>query len=252
MGFWKNIFKAKKWKKGNIDYSKLPTHIAIIMDGNGRWAKKRALPRSMGHREGAKILKEITTFCGEIGIKYLTVYAFSTENWKRPKSEVDALMSLLLDYLKNAETHIGGKDVRIQVIGDTSVFDDEIKKEIDRVTKLTSKNNGLILNIALNYGSRAEIVHAAKRMAKEVLEGKLKPDDINEEVLNDRLYTAKIPDPDLLIRPGGEKRLSNFLLWQSAYTELWYTDVLWPDFKKEHIVEAILDYQRRNRRFGGI
>ena len=154
--------------------------------------------------------------------------------------------------MKNAETHIGGKDVRIQVIGDTSVFDDEIKKEIDRVTKLTSKNNGLILNIALNYGSRAEIVHAAKRMAKEVLEGKLKPDDINEEVLNDRLYTAKIPDPDLLIRPGGEKRLSNFLLWQSAYTELWYTDVLWPDFKKEHIVEAILDYQRRNRRFGGI
>ncbi|HOM01229.1 MAG TPA: isoprenyl transferase [Acetivibrio sp.] len=252
MSFLKNIFKIRDRRKSNIDYTKLPAHIAIIMDGNGRWAKKRALPRSVGHREGAKTLKEISTFCGEIGIKYLTVYAFSTENWKRPKSEVDALMSLLLDYLKNAETHIGGKNVRIQVIGDISVFDDNIKKEIDRVTKLTSKNSGLILNIALNYGSRDEIVHAAKRIAKEVAEGKINAGDIDEKVLNDRLYTAAIPDPDLLIRPGGEKRLSNFLLWQSAYTELWYTDVLWPDFKKEHILEAISDYQKRNRRFGGI
>ncbi|WP_265443510.1 isoprenyl transferase [Acetivibrio straminisolvens] len=252
MSFLKNIFKIRNWKKSDIDYNKLPAHIAIIMDGNGRWAKKRALPRSVGHREGAKTLKEITTFCGEIGIKYLTVYAFSTENWKRPKSEVDALMNLLLDYLKNAETHIGGKSVRIQVIGDVSVFDDKIKKEIDRVTKLTSKNTGLILNIALNYGSRAEIVHAAKKIAKEVSEGKLKVDDIDEKVLNDGLYTAMIPDPDLLIRPGGEKRLSNFLLWQSAYTEFWYTDVLWPDFKKEHILDAIFEYQKRNRRFGGI
>lgn len=252
MSFLKNIFKIRNWKKSDIDYNKLPAHIAIIMDGNGRWAKKRALPRSVGHREGAKTLKEITTFCGEIGIKYLTVYAFSTENWKRPKSEVDALMNLLLDYLKNAETHIGGKNVRIQVIGDVSVFDDKIKKEIDRVTKLTSKNTGLILNIALNYGSRAEIVHAAKKIAKEVSEGKLKVDDIDEKVLNDGLYTAMIPDPDLLIRPGGEKRLSNFLLWQSAYTEFWYTDVLWPDFKKEHILDAIFEYQKRNRRFGGI
>ena len=252
MSFLKNIFKIRDRRKSNIDYTKLPAHIAIIMDGNSRWAKKRALPRSVGHREGAKTLKEISTFCGEIGIKYLTVYAFSTENWKRPKSEVDALMSLLLDYLKNAETHIGGKNVRIQVIGDISVFDDNIKKEIDRVTKLTSKNSGLILNIALNYGSRDEIVHAAKRIAKEVAEGKINAGDIDEKVLNDRLYTAAIPDPDLLIRPGGEKRLSNFLLWQSAYTELWYTDVLWPDFKKEHILEAISDYQKRNRRFGGI
>ncbi|GAE87494.1 undecaprenyl pyrophosphate synthetase [Acetivibrio straminisolvens JCM 21531] len=144
------------------------------------------------------------------------------------------------------------KNVRIQVIGDVSVFDDKIKKEIDRVTKLTSKNTGLILNIALNYGSRAEIVHAAKKIAKEVSEGKLKVDDIDEKVLNDGLYTAMIPDPDLLIRPGGEKRLSNFLLWQSAYTEFWYTDVLWPDFKKEHILDAIFEYQKRNRRFGGI
>ncbi len=230
----------------------MPAHIAIIMDGNGRWAKKRALPRSVGHREGAKTLKEISTFCGEIGIKYLTVYAFSTENWKRPKSEVDALMNLLLDYLKNAETHIGGKNVRIQVVGDISVFDDKIKKEIDRVTKLTSQNTGLTLNIALNYGSRDEIVHAVRKIVQEVTLGKLEVDNINEKVLNDRLYTATTPDPDLLIRPGGEKRLSNFLLWQSAYTEFWYTDVLWPDFKKEHILDAIIEYQKRNRRFGGI
>ena len=250
MIFFKNIFK--KSQKTEIDYSNLPQHIAIIMDGNGRWARKRSLPRSVGHREGAKTLKKITTFCGEIGIKYLTVYAFSTENWRRPQSEVDALMSLLLDYLKNAETHIGGKNVRIKTIGDVSVFNSEIKKEINRVTKLTSKNTGLELNIALNYGSRDEIVHAVKEIAKKVVQGKIKAEDISEEMLNDKLYTSDTPDPDLLIRPGGEKRLSNFLLWQSAYTELWYTDTLWPDFKEEHIIGAILDYQNRNRRFGGI
>ncbi|NLP14512.1 MAG: isoprenyl transferase [Clostridium sp.] len=250
MIFFKNIFK--KSQKTEIDYSNLPQHIAIIMDGNGRWARKRSLPRSVGHREGAKTLKKITTFCGEIGIKYLTVYAFSTENWRRPQSEVDALMSLLLDYLKNAETHIGGKNVRIKTIGDVSVFNSEIKKEINRVTKLTSKNTGLELNIALNYGSRDEIVHAVKEIAKKVVQGKIKAEDISEEMLNDKLYTSDTPDPDLLIRPGGEKRLSNFLLWQSAYTEFWYTDTLWPDFKEEHIIGAILDYQNRNRRFGGI
>jgi undecaprenyl diphosphate synthase len=226
MIFFKNIFK--KSQKTEIDYSNLPQHIAIIMDGNGRWARKRSLPRSVGHREGAKTLKKITTFCGEIGIKYLTVYAFSTENWRRPQSEVDALMSLLLDYLKNAETHIGGKNVRIKTIGDVSVFNSEIKKEINRVTKLTSKNTGLELNIALNYGSRDEIVHAVKEIAKKVVQGKIKAEDISEEMLN------------------------NFLLWQSAYTEFWYTDTLWPDFKEEHIIGAILDYQNRNRRFGGI
>ena len=161
-------------------------------------------------------------------------------------------MSLLLDYLKNAETHIGGKNVRIKTIGDVSVFNSEIKKEINRVTKLTSKNTGLELNIALNYGSRDEIVHAVKEIAKKVVQGKIKAEDISEEMLNDKLYTSDTPDPDLLIRPGGEKRLSNFLLWQSAYTEFWYTDTLWPDFKEEHIIGAILDYQNRNRRFGGI
>lgn len=252
MNFFKNIFKKYKKRDSEIDYNNLPVHIAIIMDGNGRWAKRRGLPRSIGHREGSKTLKQITTFCGEIGIKYLTVYAFSTENWKRPKNEVDSLMTLLLDYLKNAETHIGGKDVRIRTIGDTSVFSSEIKKEIDRVTRLTGKNNGLTLNIALNYGSRDEIVHAVREIAKDTAIGKIKADDINEEMLTSRLYTKGVPDPDLLIRPGGEKRLSNFLLWQAAYTEFWYTDVLWPNFKKEHIIEAILEYQKRHRRYGGI
>lgn len=252
MSFFKDIFKKKEKYKLDIDKSSLPVHIAIIMDGNGRWAKKRGLPRSIGHREGSRTLKEITTFCGEIGIKYLTVYAFSTENWKRPKNEVDSLMDLLLDYLKNAETQIGGKNVRIRTIGDTSALSKEIQKEIDRVTKLTAKNTGLVLNIALNYGSRDEIIHALKEIIKDIDKGKIRADDIKEEMISKKLYTGDIPDPDLLIRPGGEKRISNFLLWQAAYTEFWYTDVLWPDFKREHIMEAILEYQKRNRRYGGI
>ncbi|NMB33810.1 MAG: isoprenyl transferase [Clostridium sp.] len=250
MGFIRGLLKKKR--RTDIDYNNLPKHIAIIMDGNGRWARRRMIPRSLGHREGAKTLKKITTFCGKIGIKYLTVYAFSTENWSRPQKEVDALMSLLLEYLKNAETHIGGKDVRIQTIGDTSIFSTEIKKEIERVTRLTSKNTGLTLNIALNYGGRDEIINAIRKMAGDILGGKIRPDTISKKMLEDRLYTAGMPELDLLIRPGGEKRLSNFLLWQSAYTELWYTEVLWPDFQEKHMIGAILDYQIRNRRFGGI
>lgn len=251
MSFFNKIFKKNK-NITELDQDNLPKHIAIIMDGNGRWAKKRALPRSVGHREGAKTLKTISTFCGNLGIKHLTVYAFSTENWKRPKSEVDYLMDLLLDYLKNAEKHIGGKDVRIQTIGDTSVLSTEIQKEIERVTRETKNNSGLILNIALNYGGRSEIVHCVKDIVNNIEMGKISKNDINEEVISKSLYTKEIPDPDILIRPGGESRLSNFLLWQVAYTEIWYTDVLWPDFKKEHIVEAILDYQNRNRRYGGL
>jgi undecaprenyl diphosphate synthase len=180
------------------------------------------------------------------------VYAFSTENWKRPKAEVDSLMDLLLDYLKNAEKHIGGKDVRIQTIGDTSVMSGEIQKEIERVTRETKNNSGLILNIALNYGGRDEIVHCVKDIVEKIQKGKISKDDINEEMISNNIYTKNIPDPDILIRPGGERRLSNFLLWQVAYSEIWYTDVLWPDFREKHIVEALLDYQNRNRRFGGL
>ncbi|MDQ2086907.1 isoprenyl transferase [Herbivorax sp. ANBcel31] len=251
MSFFSRFFKKNRYNT-ELNLDKLPVHIAIIMDGNGRWAKKRRLPRTMGHREGAKTLKAISTFCSDIGIKYLTVYAFSTENWKRPKSEVSSLMSLLLDYLKNAETHIGGKNVRIQTIGDTSAMSTEIQKEIERVTNKTRKNDGLILNIALNYGGRDEIVNGVKEIVKNVDMGKISIADIDENIISKSLYTGRMPDPDILIRPGDESRLSNFLLWQIAYTEIWYTDVLWPDFKKDHIVEAILDYQNRNRRYGGL
>ncbi len=247
--FKKNEIDKEKYE---IDYNNLPVHIAIIMDGNGRWAKKRGLPRSIGHREGSNNLDKIAHFCGEIGIKYLTVYAFSTENWKRPKSEVDTLMDLLLDYLKNAESHINGRSVRIKTIGDKSVLSKEIQEQIVRVTKLTEDNTGLTLNIAINYGGKDEIVHAVKELAREVAEGKIKHDSIDETMISKRLYTKDVPDPDLLIRPGGEKRVSNFLIWQSAYTEFWYTDALWPDFKKEHIIEAIKEFQIRNRRFGGV
>ncbi len=254
MSFFKGFFKKRDLENMNfeIDYNNLPAHIAIIMDGNGRWAKKRKMPRSVGHREGSNNLDKIAHFCGEIGIKYLTVYAFSTENWKRPKSEVDTLMDLLLDYLKNAEKHINGRSVRIRVIGDTSILRKEIQEQIVRVTKLTENNTGLTLNIAINYGGKDEIVHAVKELAKDVAEGKVSYDSIDEAMITKRLYTKDTPDPDLLIRPGGEKRISNFLIWQSAYTEFWYTDVLWPDFRKEHIIAAIKEYQFRNRRFGGI
>lgn len=235
-----------------IDSSNLPVHIAIIMDGNGRWAESRGLPRSIGHREGANTLKKIVRSCDEIGIKYLTVYAFSTENWTRPKDEVDALMTLLLEFLKNADKEISGKNIRIKVIGNEYGLGNEILNEIKRVTENTSSNDGLTLVIALNYGSRTEIVDMVKKIAKDVKGGKLDADSIDEKLVSSYLYTVGIPDPDLVIRPSGENRLSNFLLWQSSYAELWYSNILWPDFSREDLVEAIMEYQRRNRRFGGV
>lgn len=235
-----------------IDKAGLPVHIAIIMDGNGRWARKRGLSRSVGHKEGANTLRKVVKICNNVGIKYLTVYAFSTENWKRPKSEVDYLMSLLLDYLKNAEKELAGEDVRIRVIGDVKGLPEEIQEQIVRVTEITGKNTGMVLNMALNYGGRDEIISAVKQLLNDVREGAAGVDGINEEAVARRLYTSGIPDPDLLIRTSGEKRISNFLLWQCAYTELWYTDDLWPDFGEEHILQAIKDFQNRNRRYGGI
>lgn len=248
------LFLDRLFKKNmlSVDSSKLPVHIAIIMDGNGRWAKKRRLSRSIGHREGSNTLKKIASFCNDIGIKYLTVYAFSTENWKRPKNEVDALMTLLLEYLKNAEKELADKNIRLNVIGDTKRLPHDIQEQIKKVISLTQNNNGMIMNIALNYGGRDEIIFAVKKILKDAFEGKVRINDINDKTISDRLYTAGMPDPDLLIRTSGEKRLSNFLLWQCAYTEFWYTDVLWPDFRKEHLMEAIKVYQSRNRRFGGI
>lgn len=246
------FFFGKRKKDDNRDMGKLPSHIAIIMDGNGRWASVRGLPRSAGHREGANTLKKIVRYCDEIGIKYLTVYAFSTENWSRPKEEVDALMSLLLEFLKNADKELAGKNIRIKIIGDSTGLTDEIKREITRVTENTKGNNGLTFVIALNYGSRNEIVQMVKCIADEVKKGSLAAEAINEQLISSYLYTSGIPDPDLVIRPSGENRLSNFLLWQSSYSEFWYSNILWPDFSKKDLVEALDDYQKRNRRYGGV
>jgi undecaprenyl diphosphate synthase len=222
------------------------------MDGNGRWAARRGLPRNAGHREGANTLKRVVKECNAIGIKYLTAFAFSTENWNRPRQEVNALMQLLLEFLQNAEKELAGTNIRITVIGDTDKLSEEIRNEIDRVVANTAANTGLNLVIALNYGSRCEIAAAAARIARDVREGRIEPEDVDEELFSNYLYTSGIPDPDLVIRPSGEYRLSNFLLWQSSYSEFWYSDILWPDFSKEHLYQAISDYQNRNRRFGGL
>ena len=249
------MFLIGKWlrkEKTKVDMNSLPQHIAIIMDGNGRWARKRGLPRNIGHKEGSRNLRKIVAFCSKIGIKHLTVYAFSTENWSRPKSEVDGLMSLLLEYLRNAEKELGGENIRIKVIGDMNGLPEEIRREAARVTKITQKNTGLTLNIALNYGGRCDIISAVQEVARDVKAGKLDIESIDEQTLSIRLYTAGIPDPDLVIRTSGEKRISNFLLWQVAYSEFWYTDAYWPDFGEEHILQAIRDFQKRNRRFGGV
>ena len=238
--------------KNDKELKKIPHHIAIFMDGNGRWARKRGLPRSAGHREGANALKSIVEDCSNIGIRYITVYAFSTENWKRPKEEVDSIMQLLLEFLKKADQELAGKNVRIRVIGDISPLIDEIKSEIARVSRDTLNNDKIDLIIALNYGSKKEIADAAKNIAIEVANGRLKPDEIDENTIAKYLYTSGIPDPDMVIRPSGELRLSNFLLWQSAYSEFWYSNILWPDFKRKNLIEALMEYQKRDRRFGGV
>jgi len=230
----------------------VPAHIGIIMDGNGRWAKRRGLPRTAGHRAGSNALRDITKACGHMGMTSLTVYAFSTENWKRPKEEVDNIMALLLEFLKNAEREIDGQNVQIRVIGDTSAFSEELQSEIKRVEGITKVNDGIVLNIALNYGGRSEIVRAARIIAQKVKEGEIGAEDITEETISAQMYTADLPDPGLIIRPSGEYRLSNFLIWQSAYSECWFSDILWPDFTVKDLQRAIGDFQKRNRRFGGV
>ena len=239
-------------KAPDIDFTKLPVHVAIIPDGNGRWATKRGMPRSIGHREGANAFKKIVRLANEIGIGYLTFYAFSTENWTRPEKEVHSLMSLLFEFLQNADKELEGSNIKIRVIGDTSRLTSELQEEIKRVLKNTHNNTGLSLVFALNYGGRDELINAVRKIIKDVENGSLSKDDIGEESLRDRLYTQGIPDPELLIRTSGELRLSNFMLWQSAYTEFWYSQKLWPDFKKDDFLEAIRVYQKRKRRFGGI
>lgn len=249
MGFLAKIFgKADTL----IDETKMPVHIAIIPDGNGRWAKKRGMPRSVGHREGSKALKRIVQIVSQLEIKYMTVYAFSTENWNRPKGEVDALMGLLLEYLRNAERELEGSNIRIKVIGDIESLPQELQKEIRRVEGFTSVNTGLNLIFAINYGGKDEIVNAVRKIAGEVKSGRLKISDINKETIAANLYTSEIPDPDLIIRTSGEMRASNFLLWQAAYSEYFFPEVLWPDFGKQQLFQAISEYQKRNRRYGGL
>ena len=225
----------------------LPQHIAIIMDGNGRWAKKKGLPRTAGHIAGAKTFKNIARYCNKIGLKYLTVYAFSTENWKRPKQEVDGIMNLLRDYLKDAE-NFKDENIRVRFIGDRTPLADDIKELMAKNENDSKNATGLTLYIAINYGGRDEIVKAVQK----IVDSGIKADDINEQLISNMLYTCDCPDPDFIIRPSGEYRISNYLIWQSAYSEFWYSDILWPDFTEKHLEKAIADFNKRNRRFGGI
>ena len=230
----------------------IPQHVAIILDGNGRWAKKRMMPRNYGHAKGAKTVEQICEDAYNMGIKYLTVYAFSTENWKRPQDEVDALMKLLKDYLVDCIERSTKNDMVVRVIGDKSGLSDDIREKIDELWEATKDNKGLNFTIAINYGSRDEIVRSVKKLAMDVANGNVNVDDIDEGVFNEYLDTKGIPDPDLLIRTSGEQRLSNYLLWQLAYTEFYFTDVLWPDFDKKELEKAVLQYNKRDRKFGNV
>lgn len=230
----------------------VPQHIAIILDGNGRWAKAKGMPRNYGHAQGSKNVERICEEAWRMGIKYLTVYAFSTENWNRPKSEVDALMTLLRNYMKTCLKTAKKNDMKIRVIGDIAPLDDDIKKRILELEEASKDNGGLNFTIALNYGSRDEIVRAVRKVAQDCVDGKVDPEDIDEKLYSSYLDTWDIPDPDLLIRTSGEQRLSNYLLWQLAYSEFYFTDVPWPDFTKEELIRAIEQYNNRDRRFGGI
>ncbi len=230
----------------------LPRHIAIIMDGNGRWAQQRGLPRIEGHRHAAKGVRDVVTHCGRLGIKYLTLYSFSLENWKRPEDEVNGLMALYAQYLVSERDEIMENNLRVIHVGRRTRLPDGVLAEMDKTIGMSSTNTGLTLCLALNYGSRAEITDAVRKIAGEVVAGRLAPDDIDEQTIDRALYTADVPDPDLVVRTASEMRVSNFLLWQISYAELYVTDVLWPDFRAEHVDEAIRDYARRVRRFGAV
>lgn len=245
------FFQKKKRILAKPDFDNLPQHIGFIMDGNGRWAKRRGLPRSAGHRAGAKTFRDMVRYCKDIGIKNMTVYAFSTENWKRPKEEVEAIMDLLRSYLKDAFDH-REEEVRCLILGDTAPLAPDIVALIKKLEDESRDCKQMTLNIALNYGGRAEITHAVRELAGQVQRGELAPEEITEDAISAHLYTAGQPDPDLIIRPSGEYRTSNFLLWQSAYSELVFMDVLWPDFTRRDLDRAILEYQNRDRRFGGV
>ena len=235
-----------------LKHDRLPRHIAIIMDGNGRWAKERSLPRVAGHNEGINSVREVVRACGDLGVEALTLYTFSVENWNRPATEVSALMRLLLRTIRKEVDDLMKNNVRLTVLGDLEELPPQPKLGMEEAIERTRENSGLRLNLALNYGSRQEILDAIVRLYHDIAAGKCTPEDIDEKLFSTYLYTADVPDPDLLIRTSGESRISNFLLWQIAYTELYITPVYWPDFRKEELYRAILDYQSRERRFGKV
>ncbi|WZL75025.1 isoprenyl transferase [Clostridiaceae bacterium 35-E11] len=250
----KNFFSKQNQKPENIDLdpNKLPKHIAIIMDGNGRWAKKRGLPRTAGHKAGVESLREIIRTCSELNVQYLTLYAFSTENWKRPEGEVVALMQLLVFYLRKEIDELHNNHVKIRTIGDIHELPINALNEINSAVEKTKNNSGLVVNIALNYGGRDEIIRATKQLCYKAKNNEIDIEKIDQAMFEQYLYTVDVPDPDLVIRPSGELRISNFLLWQIAYSEFWFSNIFWPDFSCEYLMQAIIDFQNRDRRFGGI
>lgn len=239
-------------KSNEIDMNNIPQHIAIIMDGNGRWAKQRKLPRTMGHKAGVETIRKVLKEADKLGVRYLTIYAFSTENWKRPKDEVSALMKLLAEYLNTEVRALHSNNVILKMSGDMTKVPNECSEGLRNALELTKDNTGITLNIAFNYGGRDEILRAAKAFAVDVKDGKVEAEELTEAYFENYLFTKGMPDPDLIIRPSGEQRISNFLLWQCAYSEFWYSNICWPDFTEEHLNQAIYDFQNRDRRYGGV
>lgn len=236
----------------DINLDKVPAHIAIIMDGNGRWAKSRFMPRTYGHKVGVETIRKVVKECSRLGVKYLTLYAFSTENWKRPKDEVSTLMGLLVKYLRNELEELHKNNVKILTIGDISKLPQACIEELDHAKEKTKDNRGLVMSLALNYGGRNDLVNAVKNISQEVVDGKILVEDIGDDLISSHLSTKESPDPDLVVRTSGEQRLSNFLLWELAYSEFYFADIHWPDFDEKELQKAIFAYQSRDRRFGGI
>jgi undecaprenyl diphosphate synthase len=232
--------------------AKIPRHVALIMDGNGRWAEARGLPRSAGHKAGIDALRRALRAAADFGIEYLSIYSFSTENWKRPKTEVDMLMSLLREYIQRELAEIHKNNIQLRIIGHYELLPNEVRQDLDEAIELTSRNTGMVLSVALNYSARTELVDAFNKIRKGIHEGTMPDEEITEETISKHLYTQGLPDPDLLIRTSGEMRVSNFLLWQIAYSEIWVTETCWPDFKRRDLLQAVIDFQKRERRYGGL
>ncbi|MCH8268131.1 MAG: isoprenyl transferase [Acidobacteria bacterium] len=235
-----------------IDISKIPRHVAVIMDGNGRWARRRHLPRIAGHRAGAQAVHNTVEICSQLGMRVLTLYAFSAENWKRPQREINLLMDLLREYLRRELGEIHKNNIRLQILGRYEQLPQKVRQDLEDGLRLTAKNTGMVLNVALNYGARAELVDAFNAILKGMLDGGVREPEVTEEIIAEHLSTRGLPDPDLLIRTSGEMRVSNFLLWQIAYAEIWVTETCWPDFTRRHLLQAVIDFQKRERRYGGL